>query len=213
MGRRICSIQGHQVLFASDHSAGLHTVSRSSCQGDIRDVFSIRKRCKHFRISNTVPHWRYWLLSPHPTLGRDSHDADWSPCCTAAAAVTTQAWSSRFSPTSRPQPCVNHHAWSKLSESPSPALSLSSSRCRPRCDVMPGGASRTATRGPGGGARGRSRSAVSRSSWPDVDDVIRSRTAGARPKDSTRWQGCCASPAGRAGHHETRWGAVRRAHR
>ena len=90
-------------------------------KGDIRDVFSIRKRCKYFRISNTVPHWRYWLLSPHPTLGRDSHDADWSPCCTAAPAVTTQAWSSRFSPTSRPQPCVNHHARSKLSESPSPA--------------------------------------------------------------------------------------------
>jgi hypothetical protein len=32
-------------------------------------------------------------------------------------------------------------------------------------------------------------------------------------RTSTRWQGCCASPAGRAGHHETRWGALRRAHR
>jgi hypothetical protein len=80
---------------------------------------------------------------------------------------------------------------------------------RPRCDVMPDGASRTATRGTGG-ARAQT-IAVSRSSWPDVGDVIRVKDRGGAAKGPRRWQGCCASPAGRAGRHETRWGRAARA--
>jgi hypothetical protein len=79
---------------------------------------------------------------------------------------------------------------------------------RPRCDVMPGGASRMATRGLGG-ARAQT-IAVSRSSWPDVGDVIRSRTAAVRPKDLDAGRAAAHRP--RAGPGTTRRdGAVRRA--
>ena len=39
---------------------------------------------------------------------------------------------------------------------------------------------------------------------PDVDDVIRLKTAAARPKDLDALPGLLRNPRGRAGHHETR---------
>jgi hypothetical protein len=45
-----------------------------------------------------------------------------------------------------------------------------------------------------------------------VDDVIRLKTAAARSKDLDALSGLLRIARGRAGHHETRWEAVRRAH-